>query len=182
MDRLQAALKLASGTLSTLGAGPLSASVLAAPRVPAGLFPEPAHVVPRSRRRRKVGPVAVAAGCAIAVAGLVAFSELRQHAAPSASPAAGERAQVTPAASASASAVPTPTAKLHVETVPPGAKVKEEGETMCEATPCDIAYSGEGASPAFEHLLVFMKPDYKLERKLAKADGNPVTVRLTKAK
>lgn len=78
-------------------------------------------------------------------------------------------------------AAPALAATLHVDTTPEGAKVKEEGDTLCEATPCDIAYSGEGASPSFEHLLVFMKADYKVERKLVTVAVSPVQVKLTKA-
>jgi hypothetical protein len=77
--------------------------------------------------------------------------------------------------------VPKPSATLHVETDPPGAKVKEEGETMCEATPCDIVYVGEAQDSGLEHLLVLMKPDFKLERKLASVAASPLTVKLTKA-
>ncbi len=69
-------------------------------------------------------------------------------------------------------AAPALTATLHVDTIPEGAKVKEEGDTLCEATPCDIAYSGEVASPNFEHLLVFMKADYKVERKVLLVTGD----------
>jgi hypothetical protein len=43
-------------------------------------------------------------------------------------------------------------------------------------------YVGEGAGDAFEHLLVFLKPDYKLERKLVSVTASPVTVKLTRAR
>ena len=56
---------------------------------------------------------------------------------------------------------------MHIETVPPGAKVKEEGETLCEATPCDVVFKGAAADPKTEHLLVFLKADYTLEHKVA---------------
>lgn len=71
---------------------------------------------------------------------------------------------------------------LHLETLPEGARVKEEGETLCEATPCDVVYKGEAASPKTEHLLVFMKADYKLERKVATADLGSLSVKLSHAK
>jgi serine/threonine-protein kinase len=80
------------------------------------------------------------------------------------------------------SEAPVVRATVHVETVPDGAKVKEEGDLLCAATPCDVAYVGEAASPTAEHLLVFMKPDYKLERRVVRADGSPVRVSLTKAR
>jgi serine/threonine protein kinase len=77
---------------------------------------------------------------------------------------------------------PKPTATLHIETDPPGAKVKEEGETMCEATPCDIIYTGDQADPTYEHLLSFYKSDYKLERKLVKVSASPFAVKMTRAR
>jgi serine/threonine-protein kinase len=187
MDRLLVALKLTPGTLSLAESGPRAAPpLLAPPVVPTGLSTE-TSIIPAATKRGQAGPVFIGAACAIVVAGLVVASELRQRASTAAGGQPGA-APVMSAPQASATAAkpppsaPAPQAKLHVETVPAGAKVKEEGETLCEATPCDITYSGEGASSTFEHLLVFMKPDYKLERKLAKADGSPVTVRLSKAK
>src|SRR5258706_11509580 len=77
---------------------------------------------------------------------------------------------------------PSPTATIRVATDPPGAKVQGEGETMCESTPCDITYVGDGAGPGFEHLLVFLKADYKLERRLVSVTASPVTIKLTKAR
>jgi eukaryotic-like serine/threonine-protein kinase len=184
MEGLLAAIKFAPGTLSISESGPYAMAPPAPPLVPTDLVGEP-PLVAKGPKQGRGGAVAVAATCALIVAGLVAVSEFRQRSAPAA-PAAADQPRpelVVPAPLASAvAAVQTPTATLHVETVPPGAKVKEEGEMLCDATPCDIAYTGEAASPTFEHLLVFMKPDYKLEHKLAKADGKPVTVRLTKAK
>jgi hypothetical protein len=60
-------------------------------------------------------------------------------------------------------------------------KVKEEGNTMCEATPCDIVYTGDQADPTYEHLLTFLKADYKLERKIAKVSASPLSVKMTRA-
>jgi serine/threonine-protein kinase len=77
---------------------------------------------------------------------------------------------------------PAPTATLHVESDPAGAKVKEEGDTMCEQTPCDIVYRGAVADPGYEHLLVFLKSGYRLERKIVKGTATPVSVKLTKAR
>jgi serine/threonine protein kinase len=76
---------------------------------------------------------------------------------------------------------PLATATVHIETDPPGAKVNEEGETMCAATPCDVVYTGPAADPSTEHLLAFLLPGYRLERKVARVTGSPVTVTLTKA-
>jgi hypothetical protein len=74
------------------------------------------------------------------------------------------------------------TATLHVESEPSGVKVKEEGDVVCEATPCDIAYTGEQADPTYEHLLTFLKSDYRLERKLVKVGASPLTVKMTRAR
>ena len=76
---------------------------------------------------------------------------------------------------------PLATATLHVETVPPGAKVKEEGDTLCASTPCDIVYTGSAADPATEHLIALLLPGYKLERKIA-TTAAPIRVTLTKSK
>lgn len=126
-------------------------------------------------------PMVLAICVALACAGGVVLS--RRPPGPAPDLAAPLRRDPLPSQSAaSAAASPRITATLHVETTPEGARVKEEGDTVCEATPCDIAYSGEGASPNFEHLLVFMKADYKLERKLVTVDISPVHVKLTKAR
>ena len=74
-----------------------------------------------------------------------------------------------------------PTATLHVETDPPGAKVNEEGETLCAATPCDIVYVGDAADPSVEHMLAFLLPGYRLERKVTAATASPVMLKLTRA-
>ena len=52
---------------------------------------------------------------------------------------------------------------------------------MCETTPCDIVYVGQLADPTYEHLLTFLKADYKLERKIVKVSASPLSVKLTKA-
>ena len=93
---------------------------------------------------------------------------------PSALPLASSAAVVAPA--------PQPTSTLRVETDPPGVKVKEEGDTLCEATPCDIVYRGAQADPTYEHLLTFLKADYKLEHKLVKVSASPITVHMARAR
>ena len=75
---------------------------------------------------------------------------------------------------------PTPTLTLHVMTEPAGARVKEDGNVVCDATPCDIVYKGNDADAAIEHLLVFLKPDYKVERKIVKVTGEPFVVKMVK--
>jgi serine/threonine-protein kinase len=101
---------------------------------------------------------------------------------PAPGPAAPPRA-APPAVSAApaASAAPSATATIHVETDPPGARVKEEGDVLCDATPCDVAYAGDAAAPGAEHLLVFLKAGYKIERKIAHPGARPLHVKLTPA-
>jgi serine/threonine-protein kinase len=123
-----------------------------------------------------MGPVAAV----VAVVAVVAFAAWRLAPRPGTAPIGG----TTAAAPLPLPAIPAPKprATLHVETDPPGAKVNEEGETLCAATPCDIVYVGEGADPGAEHLLAFLLPGYKLERKVAPMTGSPVSVKLTKAR
>jgi predicted Ser/Thr protein kinase len=156
--------------------------------------PPPPSRSPASRppRRSALTPVTVVAVCAAVIFGLIGASELRRRLGV-VDPAPPPAVEATPAAAppggvgsapafASTPAPAVASATLHVETVPPGAKVKEEGETLCEATPCDLVYMGEAASPKAEHLLVFLKADYKLERKVATVDASPLRVKLTHAK
>jgi predicted Ser/Thr protein kinase len=177
MDELIAALKLqADGSLAASESGPGVMPDMTAPRpprVPSPLAPQP---------RRGVAPVAVAAVCAAVVFGVFGASELRRRIAPPAVASPAPATADAPVLAPAASAAPKATATVHLETTPPGAKVKEEGETLCEATPCDVVYTGEGAAASFEHLVVFMKPDYKLERKLVTVGASPVRVKLTRAK
>ena len=135
--------------------------------------------VPAAREggKGRLGPVAAV----IAVVAVVAVGAVRLAPRHDAVPATGSAATaalpvpMTPPP-------PKPRATLHVDTDPPGAKVNEEGETLCAATPCDIVYVGEGADPGAEHLLAFLLPGYKLERKVAPMTGSPVSVKLTKAR
>ena len=60
--------------------------------------------------------------------------------------------------------------------------MKEDGEVMCEATPCDIVYTGAQADPTFEHLLTFMKADYKLERKIVKLSASPYSLKMIRVR
>jgi serine/threonine-protein kinase len=120
------------------------------------------------------------AGAALACAGLavVGFTPVR---APRVTAPEPPQVAIVPQAPAPLPP-PVSTATLHVETDPPGAKVKEEGDTMCELTPCDIVYRGAVADPGYEHLLVFLKSGYRLERKIVKGTATPVSVKLTKAR
>ena len=176
MEELLVALQDRAAAPSVEG----SASVL--PRAPS---PRPDHsayrssiAVPAPRSAPKNPLVAVAA--IVAAAAVLAVGIVRmvpRGAAPSAgsSVVAPVPAPVLPVA-------PKARATLHIETDPPGAKVNEEGETMCAATPCDIVYVGDGADPAAEHLLAFLLTGYKLERKVATVTASPVTVKLTRAR
>jgi serine/threonine-protein kinase len=129
--------------------------------------------------RRGIAPLVVVAfaGAVLALLGVMALGRT-----PASAPTTAV-ASPPPAVAASPSAAPRPslTATLHLETDPPGAKVNEEGETMCAATPCDVVYAGQAADPATEHLLAFLLPGYRLESKVAHAGGSPLTVKLTKA-
>jgi tRNA A-37 threonylcarbamoyl transferase component Bud32 len=128
--------------------------------------------VPEAPRGNRMGVVAAV----VAAVAVVAVAVLRLF------PGQDANVSTTVAAAPPAPTVlaPKATATLHVETDPPGAKVNEEGETMCPATPCDIVYVGDGADPGADHLLAFLLPGYKLERKVTTV-GTPVSVKLTKA-
>jgi serine/threonine-protein kinase len=183
MDELLVALKASDGSVAAQDSGPIASSVVEA-RSSLRVGSPPSS---RGPRRQPITPVTVVAVCAAVVFGVIGASELRRRLtrveppAVSAGVVAGLPADVTPPSPASA-ALPLQKATVHVETVPAGAKVKEEGETLCETTPCDVVFSGEAASPKTEHLLVFMKADYKLERRVATADVPSLSVRLTHAK
>ncbi len=126
--------------------------------------------------RHHLSPVVVVSAL-VALVALAVLGMTRQ----SAAPAAAESTTLPPSP-APAPAAPKATATLHVDTEPSGAKVNEEGETMCASTPCDIVYLGAAADPSAEHLLAFLLPGYKLERKVVTATGAPVSVKLTKAR
>jgi eukaryotic-like serine/threonine-protein kinase len=145
----------------------------------------PRHTPPpagprRAPSRAPAGGIARNLGVAAllaAVATLVGVA-LLDRTRPTAPPAASQ--PVTPA-TPPPPPQPRLTATVHVETEPPGAKVNEEGETMCLSTPCDIVYVGHAADPSVEHMLAFLLPGYRLESKVTTASGSPVTVTLTKA-
>ncbi len=177
MEELIAALKLRpGGAATTSDSGSNSAPRLVPPTISYGAAaPQP---------RRSSITAWVVALVAVSVAGTVAFlsrdrGEPQPTAAVSATPSVSAAPPPPPPPPP---APPKPTATLHIETDPPGVKVKEEGDTMCEATPCDIVYTGEQADPTYEHLLSFLKADYKLERKIVKVSASPLTVKMSKAR
>lgn len=176
MEELIAALKMrpgAGGTISDSGSNP----------VPNLMPPTISYAAAAPPQRRSLTAWIIAA-LAVSVAGTVAFLS-RDHGDSSPIAAVSGTASAMPAPPPSVPPPPpTPkvTATLHIDTDPAGVKVKEEGDTMCEATPCDIVYTGEQADPTYEHLLSFLKSDYKLERKIVKVSASPLTVRMTKAR
>ena len=177
MEELITALKLRPGMMTTSSdSGRHTASPLLAPP---NLDSGPGRT---QARRRSALPFILAVGAVVGVA-LTAALLTRQDDSPGR--VAALPASTTPLPPPSVPPPPPPpkvTATLHVETEPPGARVKEEGDLVCEATPCDIVYSGDQADPTFEHLLTFLKADYKLERKLVKVSASPLSVRMTRAR
>jgi serine/threonine-protein kinase len=169
MEELVAALRPIPSILPAASDSSRAAAPVVATRSIAG---EPA--APAARRAWLV--VAAAAGAVACVGLVVALSAPQQ---PVGAPAAP---QVTIVPHPAPPPAPTATAVLHIETDPPGAKVKEEGDTVCESTPCDVVYRGTLADPTYEHLLTFLKADYKLERKIVRASGSPLSVKLSKAR
>ena len=63
----------------------------------------------------------------------------------------------------------------------PAHGVKRRSDLVCAATPCDLVYTGDPSGPSAEHLLTFLKADYKLERKIARVGTATLHVKLTPA-
>lgn len=176
MEELINALKLRPDAQSTTS----DSGALASPR----LLPPVLTVGEPAPRRRVAMPWVLAGAAAVVLAvGLTLLSRGSDTPVATASPPVASSAPAVPLpAPTLPPPAPVATATLHVDSDPPGVKVKEEGEVMCEATPCDIVYTGAMADPTYEHLLVFLKPDYKLERKLVKLSASPLNVRMTRAR
>ncbi|HEY6463173.1 MAG TPA: serine/threonine-protein kinase, partial [Polyangiaceae bacterium] len=161
MEELATALKLRPGFAgSASDSGRHTQSPLFAPALDlAG---------PTQPKRRSTAPIILGIAAVVGI-GLTAALLTREEG-PAAPAVAPQSTATAPAPSAPPAPPPPPvpkaTATIHVTTEPAGAKIKEDGETVCEATPCDIVYTGDQADPTFEHLLTFLKADYKLERKL----------------
>jgi hypothetical protein len=134
----------------------------------------------RLRTRRRGLFVGLAGGVALGIAIVLAIVQRGTGVPdPATTPAPVVGSPAAPVAAPSPA--PERTAVVHVVTDPPGAKVKEEGETLCEATPCDVLYRGASADPSAEHLLALLLPGYKLERAIA-TTAAPVVVKLTQSR
>jgi serine/threonine protein kinase len=174
MEDLVTALGHCSSTIPIGSAKPAAAATRPGPQARARR--------PSSRKSGWAGTLGVAALFAI-VTVLVGVA-LLDRPSPIAAPATASAAPAQSSAAPVVTAAPKPvvTATIHVTSDPPGAKVKEEGDTMCASTPCDIVYSGPAADPSVEHMLAFLLPGYRLERKVTTVTASAVTVKLTKAR
>ena len=176
MEELITALKLRPGMTGTTSDSGRQVSPHASPLVEA--------MRPQPEQRGRRAPIALIVGILLGVVLTVVLLLRPTESPPIASSPGPSALPLPPPPTPPPPPPPAPkvTASLHVETEPPGAKVKEEGDLMCQATPCDIQYTGEQADPTYEHLLTFLKADYKLERKLVKLSASPITVKLTRAR
>jgi eukaryotic-like serine/threonine-protein kinase len=171
MEELIAALKARPGAQVTAS----DSGLISAPRLLA-----PISISSPPPSKRSTWPVVMV--MALVVGGALTAALLTRDKSPPSTGGAVGSTQPAPTALPSASPLARLPVTLHVETDPPGVKVKEDGETMCEATPCDIVYSGAQADPDAEHLLAFLKADYRVERKVVKTSASPVHVTLTRAR
>ena len=166
MTELGAALRAASGIESIDDVAPASSRRGAAH-----------DTIPSTRLRKRNRGVAVAVGVAVASAGAALLAIVHQG--------TEVNAVAPPVASALVAATPlapaVSTAVVHVTSDPPGARVKEEGEALCEATPCDIVYRGAAAAPGTEHLLMLLLPGYKLETAIATPTSSAISIKLTRS-
>jgi hypothetical protein len=137
----------------------------------------------------RVNPIYyVLAATIVAIGGIVAFVQLRgtapqggaQPPATASANGASSSLVAPPSAPSAPAPPPEPTAVLHVESEPPGAKVREDFKILCQTTPCDITYTGAQADPSVEHLLTVIKPNYKIEKRLVHVNGDPLVVKMTK--
>ena len=176
MEEVIAALKLQGGAgLATVDSGnhvAVSNVHLLAPPAPQISEPPPASNTPKV-----VAGLLIIGACA---AGAWYFLRPPPPPVSVVEPPPSTSTIAAPPPSASVIAPPVPTVTLHVVTDPPGAKVREDNLDVCASTPCDIVYKGDAADPTIEHLLVFLKSDYRVEKKLAKVSASPLTVKLSK--
>jgi eukaryotic-like serine/threonine-protein kinase len=90
-------------------------------------------------------------------------------------------ATTTVVATVTTSAAPAvPTAKLHIETDPPGARVIADDVEVCASTPCDVVWKGAQAAEGKDHLLEIKKAEHKPEKKMVKSSQDQINVKLSK--
>jgi hypothetical protein len=70
--------------------------------------------------------------------------------------------------------------QIHLETMPAGASVREDGLLVCAATPCDLRYGADDASARAPHRLEFALLGYAPTWRVVRVVDGPVTVRLLK--
>ena len=171
MEDLLVALKL-QGPLNILSGG-------SGPNLSASTASLSAPIAPDPKRSRAWMGIAAAA---LVIGGTAIFMTRGGDAAGGAASApAGETATAAPPPAVPAPPPkPVPTLVMHIDTSPSGAKVKEDDLIVCAATPCDVTFKGDAADTSIEHLFVFQKPGYRVERKIAKADKDPLVVRLSR--
>ncbi len=142
------------------------------------------------RGNRKNVLLACAGLCAVAGIAALAF-----RSPPSTVSVAQTTLPASPAANAPApapEAPPTPppvtapapppvatTLSVHVVTDPPGASVKENGQELCAATPCDLGLS---ADPTKEHKVVIARAGFRPETRVVHGGDAQVAVTLVSAR
>ncbi|MCC6523578.1 MAG: serine/threonine protein kinase [Polyangiaceae bacterium] len=168
---------------ATAGGGD-SGSLTPQPLAHLAVQPADLEPPPRSRKGAFIGVAAVvAAGIAVAVVVVTGTPSPNTTASTAAAPTGQVAAPATTTAEAATtaatekSAAPTaevkPTASadagrsVHIVSTPAGAKVMEGKKVLCEATPCDVTFSGDDAKA--EHKLTFSldgfeSVDQKLDR------------------
>jgi len=148
----------------------------------------PESMVPPDFRRRGGLQLAVI-GVLLTIIGLLAVIAFRAPSQPTATatppsttqpavpavPAAPAVAQTsTPAPTAPAPPAPvTSTLSVHFITDPPGASVKENGEELCAATPCDYGFK---ADMSLEHKVVLSRPGFRPETRVVHGTDSQVAL------
>ncbi len=132
---------------------------------PSSAAPRAAGSAPAARTSRGGARLALLVGVLAAAAGLVALA-FHERSEPPVGPEASR---------------PVPTVTVHVESDPPGARVTENGETLCAATPCDVPFTAEGADPSTQHHLRLDLPGYRVEEPIVTPASGPLHLTLTKS-
>ena len=193
MEELLAALKLQGGTAYSTASGQQSvAAYVSSTGSGSGTHRGVDVATAGTPQKKSVSPVWFVLAAAAAAVALVLFltrgsQEHTDGSAPSARPSASARrdvpaasasgvreaASAVPAARSTAPAAPLFTAVITIDTDPPGARVKEDGNVKCHPTPCDITYRGNDADASVEHLLEVTLDGYQREKVTVHADGKP---------